>query len=93
VGGAFFVNSALKIQWHAVKNTLLQTAFSAIWDLIEQSPHLLFLFCLQKSAHLKFKYMEEDAAEEFFIPYIWSIVYKSSYLYWNAEKIVLFHPV
>jgi len=29
-GAHFFVNSALKIQCHAVKNTLLLTAFSAI---------------------------------------------------------------
>jgi len=27
-----FVNSALKIQGHIVRNTLLQTAFSAHWD-------------------------------------------------------------
>jgi len=46
---------------------------------------------LQKFPDLKFKYMEEDAAEEFFVPYIWSIVYKSSYLHWNSEKVTLFH--
>jgi len=27
-----FVNSALKMQCHAVKNTLLQTAFSVSWE-------------------------------------------------------------
>jgi len=26
----FFVNSALKLQWHIVKNTLLQTAFNIL---------------------------------------------------------------
>jgi len=40
---------------------------------------------------LKFKYMEEEAAEEFFVPYIWSIIYKSSFLYWNKTNISLFH--
>ncbi|XP_066912203.1 dymeclin-like [Clytia hemisphaerica] len=48
---------------------------------------------IKKNAHLKFKYMEEEAAEEFFVPYIWSIIYKSSFLYWNSDKILLFHPV
>jgi len=29
----FFINSALKIQWHIVKNTFLQTAFSVIFSI------------------------------------------------------------
>jgi len=28
-----FINSALKIQWHIVKNTFLQTAFSVIFSI------------------------------------------------------------
>lgn len=46
---------------------------------------------IKKFPQLKFKYMEEEAAEEFFIPYIWSIVYRTSYLHWNNNKITLFH--
>jgi len=35
--GAFFVISALKIECHVVKNTLLQSAFSVIWAEAESS--------------------------------------------------------
>ncbi|XP_046856978.1 dymeclin-like [Xenia sp. Carnegie-2017] len=47
---------------------------------------------LKKFPELKFKYVEEEQPEEFFIPYVWSLVYKSARLYWNPEKIHLFHP-
>ncbi|WAR30031.1 DYM-like protein [Mya arenaria] len=39
---------------------------------------------------LQFKYVEEESPEEFFIPYIWSLVYHSSNMYFNATKIILF---
>lgn len=45
---------------------------------------------LKKFPELKFRYVEEDSPEEFFIPYIWSLVYHSSNLYFNASRIVLF---
>ena len=44
----------------------------------------------QKFPELKFKYVEEDQPEEFFIPYVWSLVYHSSNLYFNASRIQLF---
>ena len=47
---------------------------------------------LKKFPELKFKYVEEEQPEEFFIPYVWSLVYKSAKLYWNPERIQLFHP-
>ena len=34
--------------------------------------------------------MEEESPEEFFIPYIWSLVYHSSNLYFNPARILLF---
>lgn len=43
----------------------------------------IFIF-LQKFPDLKFKYVEEEKPEEFFIPYVWSLVGKSSGIYWNA---------
>jgi len=49
-------------------------------------------FFPQKFPELKFKYVEEEQPEEFFIPYVWSLVYKSSLLYWNPEHIEIFHP-
>ncbi|KAM9261923.1 dymeclin isoform 2-T2 [Morus bassanus] len=40
---------------------------------------------------LKFKYVEEEQPEEFFIPYVWSLVYNSAVaLYWNPHDIQLF---
>lgn len=44
----------------------------------------------QKFPDLRFKYVEEDRPEEFFIPYVWSLVYNSSNLYFNSERIKLF---
>ncbi|KAJ8311410.1 hypothetical protein KUTeg_010765 [Tegillarca granosa] len=45
---------------------------------------------LKKFPDLKFKYVEEESPEEFFIPYIWSLVYHSSNMYFNASRIILF---
>lgn len=45
---------------------------------------------LKKFPELKFKYVEEESPEEFFIPYIWSLVYHSSNLYFNPSRILLF---
>lgn len=40
---------------------------------------------------MKFKYVEEEQPEEFFIPYVWSLVYNSAAgLYWNPQDIQLF---
>ncbi|KAG6797925.1 dymeclin [Apis mellifera caucasica] len=47
---------------------------------------------LRKFPELKFKYVEEEQPEEFFIPYVWSVVCQSALLHWNAENIKLFSP-
>ncbi|XP_012282641.1 dymeclin [Orussus abietinus] len=47
---------------------------------------------LRKFPELKFKYVEEEQPEEFFIPYVWSVVCQSALLHWNAENIKLFPP-
>lgn len=48
-------------------------------------------FPLQKFPELKFKYVEEDQPEDFFIPYVWSLVFNSAVgLYWNSQGIELF---
>ena len=51
---------------------------------------LLFWLIFQKFPDLKFKYVEEESPEEFFIPYVWSLVYHSSNMYFNASRILLF---
>ncbi|XP_070524074.1 dymeclin isoform X2 [Cardiocondyla obscurior] len=45
---------------------------------------------LRKFPELKFKYVEEEQPEEFFIPYVWSVVCQGALLHWNAENIKLF---
>ncbi|OXU25724.1 hypothetical protein TSAR_015033 [Trichomalopsis sarcophagae] len=47
---------------------------------------------LRKFPELKFKYVEEEQPEEFFIPYVWSVVCQSALLHWSAENIKLFLP-
>jgi len=43
---------------------------------------------LTKLPDLKFKYVEEDKPEDFFIPYVWSLA--QTKLYWNQQHIKLF---
>lgn len=47
--------------------------------------------CEQKFPELKFKYVEEDQPEDFFIPYVWSLVFNSGVgLHWSPQGIELF---
>jgi len=43
---------------------------------------------LTKLPDLKFKYVEEDKPEDFFIPYVWSLA--QTKMYWNPQHIKLF---
>ncbi|XP_048875687.1 dymeclin isoform X1 [Brienomyrus brachyistius] len=46
---------------------------------------------LKKFPELKFKYVEEDQPEDFFIPYVWSLVFNSGVgLHWTPQGIELF---
>ncbi|ESN98857.1 hypothetical protein HELRODRAFT_66811 [Helobdella robusta] len=45
---------------------------------------------LKKFPELKFRYVEEERPEEFFVPYVWSLVYKFSHIYFNPSRIRLF---
>ncbi|XP_004535874.1 dymeclin [Ceratitis capitata] len=42
---------------------------------------------LRKFPDLKFKYVEEDAPEEFFIPYVWTLVCKYGCVHFSSESI------
>lgn len=45
----------------------------------------------QKFPELKFKYVEEEQPEDFFIPYVWSLVFHSAVgLHWSPPGIELF---
>lgn len=43
-------------------------------------------------ANLSFKYVEDEQPEEFFIPYIWSQIYYTCDIPWDARRILLFSP-
>ena len=45
---------------------------------------------LTKLPDLKFKYVEEEQPEDFFVPYVWTLV--SRRIYWNPKSIKLFEP-
>ena len=45
---------------------------------------------LQKFPDLKFKYVEEEQPEDFFVPYVWTLVARR--IYWNPKSIKLFEP-
>ena len=45
---------------------------------------------LQKFPDLKFKYVEEEQPEDFFVPYVWTLVARR--IYWNPKGIKLFEP-
>lgn len=45
-----------------------------------------FILSIQKFPDLKFKYVEEDAPETFFIPYVWSTVCKYGGIHFNSES-------
>jgi len=42
---------------------------------------------LKKFPDLRFKYVEEEQPEDFFVPYTWSLI--KSKIYWNPDKISL----
>lgn len=62
-----------------------------VLEIIKQGAVALPKDRLRKFPELKFKYVEEEQPEEFFIPYVWSLVYNAAVaLYWNPRDIQLF---
>ncbi|XP_040840923.1 dymeclin isoform X3 [Ochotona curzoniae] len=62
-----------------------------VLEIIKQGVVALPKDRLKKFPELKFKYVEEEQPEEFFIPYVWSLVCNSAVgLYWNPQDIQLF---
>ncbi|XP_028639058.1 dymeclin [Grammomys surdaster] len=62
-----------------------------VLEIIKQGVVALPKDRLKKFPELKFKYVEEERPEEFFTPYVWSLVYSSAVgLYWNPQDIQLF---
>lgn len=53
---------------------------------------LFFVENLQEFQELKFKYVEEDSPDDFFIPYVWSLVYRYSGLGFEQKSLNTFGP-
>lgn len=47
---------------------------------------------LNQIPDLRFSYEEEDSAEQFFVPVVWTLVVSFSGLPWNHDSISLFRP-
>ncbi|XP_075388745.1 dymeclin isoform X2 [Tenrec ecaudatus] len=88
------VNSCLTTSLHHNPNLVYALLYKR--ELFEQfRTHPSFQDIMQnidlKFPELKFKYVEEEQPEEFFIPYVWSLVYSSAAgLYWSPQHIQLF---
>ncbi|XP_069075284.1 dymeclin isoform X2 [Pleurodeles waltl] len=62
-----------------------------VLEVIKQGAVALPKDRLKKFPELKFKYVEEEQPEEFFIPYVWSLVFNFGVgLHWNQQDIQLF---
>ena len=57
---------------------------------IADSVHLIPSHRLHKYPELKFRYIEEESPEEFFVPYVWSLVFNKSGIFWNPGCVQLF---
>ncbi|KAI8086427.1 Dyggve-Melchior-Clausen syndrome protein-domain-containing protein [Halteromyces radiatus] len=59
---------------------------SDVLDLIEQAARTWPSNRLQPMADLKFQYEEEKDSNEFFVPYVWALIHRRSFIYWSEEK-------
>ncbi|THD26950.1 hypothetical protein D915_002251 [Fasciola hepatica] len=66
-----------------------------IYSLLHQRECLVALRShpsFQKFPDLKFKYVEEESPDDFFIPYVWSVVLRQSGIAFRADRLRLFSP-
>ncbi|KAI9481667.1 MAG: Dymeclin [Benjaminiella poitrasii] len=57
-----------------------------VLKLIEQASRTWSNQKLISLQELKFQYKEEQESYEFFIPYIWALIQRRSFIYWSEEK-------
>ncbi|CAG8707753.1 24924_t:CDS:10 [Cetraspora pellucida] len=46
---------------------------------------------LKEFPDLKFQYEEESESQEFFCPYVWSLIHRHTWIYWDEEKARILH--
>lgn len=56
------------------------------------SPNVYRNCNLRKFPDLKFKYVEEESPDDFFIPYVWSVVLRQSGIAFRPDRLRLFAP-
>ncbi|ORZ21307.1 Dyggve-Melchior-Clausen syndrome protein-domain-containing protein [Absidia repens] len=57
-----------------------------VLDLIEQAARTWSTHRLQPMDDLKFQYEEEEHSDEFFVPYVWALIHRRTFIYWSEEK-------
>lgn len=57
-----------------------------VLDLIEQTARTWPPSKLKSLAGLRFQYEEETDSQEFFCPYVWVLIYRKSFIYWDEDK-------
>lgn len=76
---------------HRLEQAGADLSVERVLEVIKQGAVALPKDKLKKFPELKFKYVEEDQPEEFFVPYVWSLAYNSTVeLYWNPQQVQLF---
>ncbi|XP_048454202.1 dymeclin [Rhincodon typus] len=76
---------------HRLEQAGADLSVERVLEVIKQGAVALPKDKLKKFPELKFKYVEEEQPEEFFVPYIWSLAYNSTAeLYWNPQQVQLF---
>ncbi|CAH8444929.1 unnamed protein product [Dicrocoelium dendriticum] len=78
-----------KIEQELGENPTSPTAIIALIN--KHSPNIHRHCSLKKFPNLKFKYVEEESPDEFFIPYVWSIVLRQSGISFQTGALCLFN--
>uniref|UniRef100_A0A2P2I3T6 Dymeclin n=1 Tax=Hirondellea gigas TaxID=1518452 RepID=A0A2P2I3T6_9CRUS len=84
------IDVVLNYLMNKLEKTTSDPSVADVQEVIEQGVLQLPKDRLRKFPELKFKYVEESSPEEFFIPYVWTLVYQSSGLYWPPDSVALF---
>ena len=61
--------------------------FLNIHNVVDSTNFDKIIFVFQKFPDLRFKYVEEEQPEDFFVPYTWTLVRNK--MYWNVDEIIL----
>ncbi|CAJ0872879.1 5322_t:CDS:10, partial [Entrophospora sp. SA101] len=72
---------------HIINNYFMVSNSNKISEVIVTSARTWSASRLKEFPELKFKYGEELESQEFFCPYVWSLVYQHTWIYWDEDKV------